>query len=333
MSTDDGACKLRVFFVNTGRNASAILPKAVAAHPGLDAYCFVETMLDERSCLAAHCEGYEAHHCTRPRQAMGRPHGGITVLLSKSSPVVGTRCRKRVWADARAGILWIELPARQLTLAVCYFSPASSTLYSAGVLDEHPLGTLWHGLRSASSDRKGHQCIVLGDFNTRVGNMDSDVFTLDGAAMPPSATADAHHFISTHPGIPVQRQSMDEDVRPNIEAAMNLLHGLNAVKCVLLNGRVAGDQHGQYTYVRKATTRQPAGGGSTIDFAIVSASLYGSVEKLTVYDHSDDLSRDHCPLVLHLALQPPRSNASANAQPHIKRVVYRPVGVANTALY
>jgi exonuclease III len=141
---------------------------------------------------------------------MGRPHGGVTVLLRKSSRVVGTACCKRVWSDPSAGIVWIELQAQKLTIAVCYFSPASSRLYSSGVLDDQPFNTLWHGIRSATNVRKGHRCIVVGDFNVRVGEMDDDVPTIDDTAMPPHMQPHAHHFIQAYSGIPARRhRNMD----------------------------------------------------------------------------------------------------------------------------
>jgi hypothetical protein len=52
-------------------------------------------------------------------------------------------------------------------------SPTSSNLYLSGFLETQPLHTLLHGLTGAN--RKGHDCIVLGDFNTRVGTSDADV--------------------------------------------------------------------------------------------------------------------------------------------------------------
>jgi exonuclease III len=328
-SNSGGNCELRVFFINTAGKAATRVPAAIAAHPGHDVYCFVETMVDEHSCLEVQYAGYEAHHCTRPRQARGRTHGGITVLLKQASPVVGHGCSKRVREDVRAGIMWIDLPSRKLTLAVAYFSPASSRLYSQGVLDTQPCSILWHGLKTAID--KQHQCIVLGDFNTRVGIMDDDVPNLDTVAMSPMADGNARHFVNTYSDIPTLRRNADTRV-PNREAALNLLHGLNTVQCVLLNGRVTGDEHGHCTFVRKGSDGQVTG-SSTIDFAIVSASLYSNVQKLTIYDHVDDnLSHDHCPISLQLALQPQRV-ALADVRSHSRRVVYRPVGPVNTAAY
>ena len=231
------------------------------------------------------------------------------------------------------GILWIDLPARKLTLAVCYFSPASSRLYSSGALDAHPCSVLWHGLKTATRSRNNtHQCIVLGDFNTRIGTMDDDVPNLHTLAISPQhAESAAHHFVNTYSHIPSRRQNMDTRV-PDREAALQLLHGLNTVECVVLNGRATGDEHGHCTFVRKGDDGHVSG-SSTIDFAIVSASLYNSVQRLTIHDHQDDsVSRDHCPMSLQLALRPALT-ADAHGESHRRQRVYRPVGAVNIATY
>jgi hypothetical protein len=90
----------------------------------------------------------------------------------------------RVWGDPQAGILWLDCAVHKLTCAICYFSPTSSKLYLSGVLETQPLHTLLHGL--AGANRKGHACIVLGDFNTRVGTSDVGVVPhLEAVAVPP----------------------------------------------------------------------------------------------------------------------------------------------------
>jgi hypothetical protein len=72
-----------------------------------------------------------------------------------------------------------------------------------------PLHTLLHGLTGAN--RKGHECIVLGDFNTRVDTSDVDVVPhLAAAAVPPHLQHDAQHFINIYGSIPVHRRNSDE---------------------------------------------------------------------------------------------------------------------------
>jgi hypothetical protein len=326
MSIDANNC-IKVVFINVGGQAAARVPATVSQHPGRDLYCFVETCLDEHSCLGiANVEGYDIHHCTRLRQHMGRPSGGITLLVRKGSSILGTRVR-RVRGDPVAGILWLEYAVHKLTLAICYFSPASSGLYLSGALDSAPFHTLLHGLRGANS--KGHQCIVLGDFNTRVGTSDADVVSgLEGVAMPPQLQHDAQHFINCYDCIPIPRCSSDLH-GSNSEVASHFMHGLNSVQCVLLNGRAAGDEQGQHTFFRKNADGVVIG-KSAIDFAIVSASLYNHVQRLTVCDHDNNLSHDHCALLLELIFRPPPPSTESSTR---RRVVYRPVGPANVKLY
>ena len=132
-----------------------------------------------------------------------------------------------------------------------------STLLASGVLDDQSLNTLLHGVRSTSSStRKGHSCNIVGDFNIRVGNMHLDVPSLEDAALPPSTYDHAHNFIHICAGIPARRHNIDCHV-PDREGAMHLLHRLNGVGCVLLNGRVARDPHNQYTFVSERADGQP----------------------------------------------------------------------------
>jgi exonuclease III len=328
MSIDAANNNLKVVFINISGQAATRVPAAVSQHPGQDLYCFVETWLDERTCLEiADVDGYDAHHSTRQRQHMGRPSGGVTILLRKASHIMGTGFW-RMRGDPLAGILWLESVLHKLSFAICYFSPTSSRLYLSGVLDTQPLNTLLHGL--ASANRKGHQCIVLGDFNTRVGTSDGDVVpNLEAAAMPPQLQQDAQHFIHIYDCIPVHRQNCDVHI-PDREAARHFMHGLNSVQCVLLNGRVAGDELGQRTFFRTAGQMK---GSSTIDFAIVSASLYCRVQRLTIYDQDRNLSHDHCAMLLELSFQHPSQASHGRESSNRKRVVYRPVGPANIKLY
>jgi hypothetical protein len=84
----------------------------------------------------------------------------------------------------------------------------------------------------AGANRKGHECIVLGDFNTRVGTSDADVVPhLEAAAVPPHLQHDAQHFINIYGSIKVLRRNSDEN-DPDKQAARHFMHGLSSVQCV-----------------------------------------------------------------------------------------------------
>ena len=329
MNVHDDSCDVKVVFINISGQADVRVCATIARYPGQDVYCFVETMLDSNSCCGiTPVDGYDTHHCTRPRQHMGRPSGGITVLLRNGSRIVGGAGRRRVWGDPAAGIVWIECAEHKLTFAICYFSPASSRLYLSGVLDTQPVHTLLHGLSTAN--RKGHQCIVLGDFNIRVGTLDDDVVSdLQAAAMPPQLQQHAQHFIHIYDDIPIRRHNCDMHV-PDRETARHFMQGLNAVQCVLLNGRATGDEIGQHTFAKKSVGGEVIA-KSAIDFAIVSASLYRRVRCFRIHDFDASLSHDHCIISLQLSLLPHQHVTGAGV--NRKRVVYRPVGPANIKLY
>ena len=66
--------------VNVGGMAQARVQAAVAQHPGLDIYGFMETWAGVDTCSAleqaAGLASYRAWHAVRPVPSVGRPHGG-----------------------------------------------------------------------------------------------------------------------------------------------------------------------------------------------------------------------------------------------------------------
>lgn len=74
--------------LNVGGMAQARVQAAVAQHPGLDVYGFVETWACVDTCSALErasgLAGYRAWHAVRPVPSVGRPHGGVSVFVRES---------------------------------------------------------------------------------------------------------------------------------------------------------------------------------------------------------------------------------------------------------
>jgi hypothetical protein len=120
----------------------------------------------------------------RPAPAQGRQHGGVTVYIRRDV-VACHNCRVR--CDEDTGIVWVALPGRMLTIAVCYFSPSYSPVYTNGFLHADPVQSLFDGVQRAVS--RGRRVLVMGDFNIRVGGMTWDVPDTTGP-LPPFVVPD-----------------------------------------------------------------------------------------------------------------------------------------------
>lgn len=277
--------------INVCGRATERVPQLLELYPAYDFYVCVETMWEEGGWGSLNLDEFLVHHCTRAYNGHGRVSGGILVLLRANSPLFHSGVR--VQLDPLSGIAWVHLEKHLLTLAFIYFSPFSSALYNKGVLNRNCINTFIDGLAAARS--RGHKLICMGDFNIRTGCMDEDAAGL-GIDLGP----DLHlGFGGPQPGVPTQRVSSDTRV-PDRTSALSFLLGLNANDCVVLNGRWPGDMPGKSTCVH--VDHSPHMGSSVVDYAIVSASLYGSVQNFTVQPLDPALSHDHCALCMHLSL-------------------------------
>jgi hypothetical protein len=328
---------MHVLFVNISGGASWKIPSAVSRHPDCDIYAFAETMLDRDNCHELQVAGYHAHHCcrARPVAGRGRPHGGITVLLRNDCALF--RGTIQVRGDSHAGILWVELPDAQLTMAFCYFSPASSTPYAAGVLHPDPAGMLFDGL--AAARQNGHRLMVWGDFNVRIGTLSNDVPLASNVVLPPFLNLSDDTFVHAYDGIPSARNSEDQGV-PNRAEAVRFLHAVHDAQCVVLNGRAPGDNGGAYTYGEPASpvTNPSRNGGqaattlsgiSAIDLVLVSCSLFACVQELMVCDFDPSISSDH--RAVQLTIQLPMHRVTS--QHGVRSRVYRPMGAEQVKQY
>ena len=284
------------------------IPNTIGDHPDADVYAFVETWCDQDSCLDISWEGFEGFHCVRANSQL---HGGITVLLKAWMCHHGVR----VSSDPRAGILWIDIDALHIVLAICYFSPASSSLYNDGTLHHDPVSVLMEGFALAHA--KGLHVVALGDFNIRVGNCSDDIPGSDQLALPPTLESIiGNEWSSMYAEIPAARSCQDASIRDK-RAARALLSALKTTSCVVLNGRAPGDTLGRFTFDSIAFRRDGAAsrgaGRSVVDLGVVSAELYSSVVAFEVVD-SCGLS-DHCMLHLcmNLLVRAPSSWSGAHA--------------------
>lgn len=313
------AINLKILVQNLGGQAAARIPSGFLQQPDCDIYGFVETMLTDDTCatVSGAIPGCTAWHCVRPRPPRGRPHGGISVYVRRSSPLHLAPGGLAVTTDSHAGIVWLESRHYQLTVAICYFSPQSSAVYGSGVVHPEPLVPLLNGLRAAES--KGHKHMVLGDLNIRIGRLSSDV--PHQLSVPPFMQACTLYTQLGHLArVPARRHSMDASV-PDVGMAEALLEGLASVSSVVLNGRAPGDETGSHTCF-STTDAGDIRGFSVVDLACVSVSLFQLVERFTILPFRPSTSKDHCALYVDLRGVPPKYSC---VQPGRRQRVVRPV--------
>lgn len=315
---------LRTMTLNVGGRALERVPLAVALVPGLEMYGFLETMHHVGNCrdLDNLVEGYAAWHCVRPAPAIGRQHGGVTVYIRRD---FAARHGCLVRCEETTGIIWVNLPACRVTVAVCYFSPAYSPVYNHGFLHTDPVQCLFAGIQRASS--QGHNVVVMGDLNIRVGGLAWDVPDIT-APLPPFVAPEMLSVAEADlEGIPHARASMDRAV-PDPDSASQFMQGLCSSRMVLLNGRApppvsSALPGGGNARNDTLTCHVPGGGGgSVVDFALTSRGLFARVSSFEVMPFRTCLSRDHSAIVLQLQLPP--WDAVANAGAARGRRVCRP---------
>ena len=138
----------------------------------------------------------------------------------------------------------------------------------------------------AAYSRLGKVCL-LGDFNAHTADLDDRGTECDGILDDMGGMGAVRSRLIA---IPARANSDRSDA---CAVGRQLVALCAASQCVLLNGRSPGDQDGQATFVRGATS-------SVIDYGIVSRSLFPCVQTFAVED-SNGLS-DHKPLVMVLSM-------------------------------
>lgn len=285
-------------------------------HPDFDVYALVETRCTASSCVDIVVRGYKTFHCVRPREEAqpGGVSGGITVLVRESSVLCAAGINAR--CDASTGIVWLEIPRYQLCIACCYFSPARSSIYTNPYYASRPVAMLLNGLEQAKA--AGMSChIVCGDLNCRIGTLHGDV--PQSHVLPPHASTLAAAMGHSVQGIPSRRHSQDLAV-PDQAAAAELLDGLFAASCVVLNGRAPGDELGRCTCWKHNTSGGRIG-SSVVDYGIVSTNLYPAVQRFEVMAFKPALSQDHCALLMQVRLQAPQRTSTVSLVSQSRRRV------------
>ncbi len=240
-------------------------------------------------------DGYTCTSLARPplRDTAITNRGGIAAYIKTE---LATDIK--VWKTAPdSSYMWLTLQTRNdavadLYICVVYVAPTSSTIYKQPNALTDPLTRLYADI--AEVQNLGGHVLLAGDFNARTGEEIDYVRCEDLADVlqaPQLLGEDLPDYIQP-------RHNCDKS---KVQGwGRQLLDMCIDTNLLILNGRVAGDEHGQLTCLAN-------GGGSLVDYFIASPALLAQVEDLHVNTDAHvagckDCHSDHRPLRLRLNL-------------------------------
>ena len=225
--------------------------------------------------------GYVCVKSCRPKNPKARKMSGGTAVLIKKEIAHLFAIIKSKHSD----IMWVKIPSSHsrhpcpIYLGFVYISPSCSTYTRSQQQDA------WEVLNDeVSLHRTNGTCILMGDFNARVGT-ECDYIASDDARFnqtPAGYTSDT--FV-------VPRQNRDRTHNAHKDKLLDICiaSGLR-----ILNGRTMGDCFGELTCHRK-------NGSSAIDLCLVAPDILNKVEFFKVGKFLSTVS-DHCPISVSIRL-------------------------------
>ena len=240
-----------------------------------DIMCLNETWQNTNEHLAF--SGYTVFSSFRSRRHVNakRNSGGVAVLI-RNSIAKGVSKQQSLSDDT----IWLKLSKDyfgmqdHIYLCCCYLIPQNSSIFSWNELNV--CETLETEVRKYESFGK---IILCGDLNARTGNLidfvESDEANDTNIPLPTNYEPDV-----------VTSVRNNKDTVKN-DYGKNLIEMCISGNLSILNGRTNGDYLGNYTCYK-------TGGLSTVDYNIVSESLYKNVLYFKVHTFTE--WSDHCPI-------------------------------------
>ena len=238
-----------------------------------DIICLSETWTSDNNVDNAELANYKMFYSNRHifKKKTKRPHGGLLVYVKDS--IAHGVYREKSGSD---DILWLKFDKNVLNLDqdlfLCnvYISPQGSNM-------GHDTKECLE-IEIANFSQEG-RVLVCGDTNSRTGNE------------PDYIEQDSQQYVPLPPDYQPQTENVP---RHNMDSVCNEYGKWLNDMCIsngllILNGRVAGDTLGNYTY-------HGPNGSSTIDYFLTQETNLDCVQYLKV-DDMTTLS-DHCPITL-----------------------------------
>ena len=231
--------------------------------------------------------GYHTYQVCRPRHNKTKKNSGGLAVLVKNSLRDGvsfmqSSCRDIVWAKLKKEFFVIDC---DIYIGIIYISPKNSSFTQSNTVQ------IWEVLEDEICKHSSSgQIILMGDFNSRTGNLPDYIQNDDTVYTP---TPDMY----LPDDVPKTRFNSDLKV---CEFGHKLLSLCQTSGLRIVNGRKLGDTLG-------IKTCHKWNGSSTVDYAISQISLFSQILSFRVLDTLNEWS-DHCPIYLNLNINISRNN-------------------------
>ena len=221
------------------------------------------------------------------RGKKGRHPGGLAVYV-RNDLLSYTRERHSTCEDII--LLEFEKDMKRLGIGFVYRPPTNSPYNNADFWDEMEMEV------ACIKEDGVEDVIVLGDFNARTGEAEDWLVGEEDTERNsnPSPEVDLLPDFYAYSSPPPARCNMDKETNSEGRRMCDLL---KTTGMWFLNGRKRGDHTGELTYMVKRKTGLAT---STIDYGIVTHSLYPSVDRFEVLDQCIDSS--HFPISAEINL-------------------------------
>ena len=188
-------------------------------------------------------------------------------------------------------------------LGAAYFPHEGSKYSEDGVFDDLLLDL------TELNGRYEMPVVLLGDFNATTGLVD-DSIPSESSHVPDFSFQDSGVLESLHTlsllGIDLKRYSQDRTANRH---GYKLLHCLRTADLKIVDGRFGNDAGvGNFTCVN-------ANGQSVIDYMIMSTCLLPNITLFDVDVLDKCLSDVHCPLVMHITVNPRPTGGAISSPP------------------
>ncbi len=213
------------------------------------------------------------------KNPIGAPRGGVGIFIKNELRKHVKICQELsdeyfFWCKVDKNFIGYN---EDVYICVVYIPPEFSSREKRLKLDH------FRTLVTTTLQTKSNSIILLGDFNSRTGNLGD---TLHGEKMEESLLPT--NFFST---INTTRSNHDPVIN---NYGKKLIEFCIATNSYIVNGRTLGDFRGSLTCHKE-------NGSSTVDYAVVSEKLHNKVQYFQVLDSS--MGSDHCPIKIEIKKQ------------------------------
>ena len=270
--------------------------------------CLTETLTNDITLTNTLLEDYCVFSSTKKfrKSRYGGIHG-ISILV----PSLLAEYCKLALNESSSPVLWLyagaEVLGTEMIIGAVYLPCENSKYNSPDLFD-----LLRSDIYDLASKFDIPMCLI-GDFNCRTGLI-SDFMTIESEISELCGLDDGieefndFYSLCTSNNLPIGRFNCDMQVNKH---GRQLIENCQALDLKIVNGRFGSDKNvGQYTCY--------SNGESTVDYAVVTHSLYAQVSDFTVHSFDKCYSDAHCPISISFNSQNNCCSTKKQENPNLK---------------